>query len=85
METRKWENIVQNEHGTVHGTKMKDVNTREKDKHVVKRRYHENAYFSPSISVYPKDVRVSHTVNTHTESFSEQHRRGGGKTGRKLF
>ena len=33
METRKWENIVQNEHGTVHGTKMKDVNTREKDKH----------------------------------------------------
>ena len=33
METRKWENIVQNEHGTVHGTKMKDVNTQEKDKH----------------------------------------------------
>ena len=22
-----------------------------------------------SISVYPKDVRVSHTVNTHTEFF----------------
>ena len=58
---------------------MKDVNTREKDKHVVKRRYHENAYFSPSIPVYPKDVRVSHTVNTHTESFSKQHRRGGGR------
>ena len=64
---------------------MKDVNAGEKDKYEVKRRYHENAYFSPSISVYPKDVRVSHTVNTHTESFSEQHRRGGGKTGRKLF
>ena len=64
---------------------MKDVNTREKDKHVVKRRYHENAYFSPSSPVYPKDVRVSHTVNTHTESFSEQQRRGAGKTGRKLF
>jgi hypothetical protein len=64
---------------------MKDVNAREKDKYEGKRRYHENTYFSPSIPVYPKDVRVSHTVNTHTESFSKQHRRGGGKTGRKLF
>ena len=64
---------------------MKDVNAGEKDKYEGKRRYHENTYFSPSIPVYPKDVRVNHTVNTHTESFSEQHRRGGGKTGRKLF
>ena len=64
---------------------MKDVNAGEKDKYEGKRRYHENTYFSPSIPVYPTDVRVSHTVNTHTESFSEQHRRGGGKTGRKLF
>ena len=48
---------------------MKDVNTREKDQYEGKRRYHENTYFSPSIPVYPKDVRVSHTVNTHTESF----------------
>ena len=48
---------------------MKDVNAGEKDKYEGKRRYHENTYFSPSIPVYPKDVRVSHTVNTHTESF----------------
>ena len=48
---------------------MKDVNAGEKDKYEGKRRYHENTYFSPSIPVYPKDVRVSHTVNTHTEFF----------------
>ena len=41
--------------------------------------------FSLSISVYPRDVQVSHTVNTHTESFSKQQGRGAGKTGRKLF
>ena len=63
---------------------MKDVNAGEKDKYEGKRRYHENTYFSPSIPVYPKDVRVSHTVNTHTEFFSKQHRRGGGRL-RKLF
>ena len=48
---------------------MKDVNAGEKDKYEGKRRYHENTYFSPSIPVYPKDVRVSHTVNTHTVFF----------------
>jgi hypothetical protein len=41
--------------------------------------------FSLSISVYPRDVQVSHTVNTHTESFSKQQGRGAGKTGSKLF
>ena len=41
--------------------------------------------FSLSISDYPNDVQVSHIVNTHTESFSKQHRRGSGKTGNKLF
>ena len=66
METRKWENIIQTEPGTFHVTKMKDTNTRQKDKHEGKRRYHENVSFSLRISVYPRDVRVSHTVNTHT-------------------
>jgi hypothetical protein len=63
---------------------MKDVNTREKDKHVVKRRYHENAYFSPSIPVYPKDVRVSHTVNTYRVFFQATQKKRR-KTVRKLF
>ena len=63
---------------------MKDVNTREKDKHEGKRRYHENAYFSPSIPVYPKDVRVSHTVNTYRVFFQATQKKRR-KTVRKLF
>ena len=73
METRKWENIIQTEPGTFHVTKMKDTNTRQKDKHEGKRRYHENVSFSLRISVYPRDVRVSHTVSTHTDSISQKH------------
>jgi hypothetical protein len=49
------------EPGPFHVTKMKEANTRRKDKHEGKRRYHENVSFSLRISVYP---RVSHTVNT---------------------
>jgi hypothetical protein len=41
----------------------------------MKRRYQENAYFSLSISVYPKDVRVSHTVNTHKVFFRATQKR----------
>ena len=73
METWKWENIVQKEPGPFHVTKMKDANTRWKDKHEGKRRYHENVSFSLRISVYPRDVRVSHTVSTHTDSISQKH------------
>ena len=78
METRKWENIIQTEPGTFHVTKMKDTNTRQKDKHEGKRRYHENVSFSLRISVYP---RVSHTF--YTESFSQKH--WGRKNVRKLL
>ena len=46
---------------------MKDVNTPEK-KINMKRSYQEMPIFL-SISVYPKDVRVSHTVNTHRVFF----------------
>ena len=46
---------------------MKDVNTREKDKHVVKRRYHENVSFSLRISVYLESV----TQLTHRVLFPE--------------
>ena len=73
METWKWENIVHKEPGPFHVTKMKDANTRWKDKHEGKRRYHENVSFSLRISVYPRDVRVSHTVSTHTDSISQKH------------
>ena len=68
METRKWENIIQTEPGTFHVTKMKDTNTRQKDKHEGKRRYHENVSFSLRISVYSW---VSHTVNTQRVLFPE--------------
>ena len=51
METRKWENIIQTEPGTFHVTKMKDTNTRQKDKHEGKRRYHENVFFPEDFSL----------------------------------
>ena len=79
METWKWENIVQKEPGPFHVTKMKDANTRWKDKHEGKRRCHENVSFSLRISVYP---RVSHTF--YTESFSQKHW-GTRKNVRKLL
>ena len=66
------------EPGPFHVTKMKDANTRWKDKHEGKRRYHENVSFSLRISVYP---RVSHTF--YTESFSQKH--WGRKNVRKLL
>ena len=46
---------------------MKDVNTREKDKHEEKIS-REYLLFSEYF-IYPKDVRVSHTVNTHRVFF----------------
>ena len=68
METWKWENIVHKEPGPFHVTKMKDANTRWKDKHEGKRRCHENVSFSLRISVYSW---VSHTVNTQRVLFPE--------------
>ena len=46
METRKWENIIQTEPGTFHVTKMKNTNTRQKDKHEGKRRYWKSSKLS---------------------------------------
>ena len=62
-----------------HETKMKDADTRKKDIHEGKRRYHENVSFYLRISDYPRDVRVSHITNTCPESFSQQLRRGARK------
>ena len=78
MKTWKWENHSKKP-GPFHVTKMKDANTRWKDKHEGKRRYHENVSFSLRISVYP---RVSHTF--YTESFSQNHW-GTRKNVRKLL
>ena len=67
MKTWKWENHSKKP-GPFHVTKMKDANTRWKDKHEGKRRYHENVSFSLRISVYSW---VSHTVNTQRVLFPE--------------
>ena len=58
---------------------MKDANTRKKDIHEGKRRYHENVSFYLKASDYPRDVSVSHKANTNPESFSHPLRRGARK------
>ena len=55
------------EPGPFHVTKMKEANTRRKDKHEGKRRYHENVSFSLRISVYLESV----TQLTHRVPFPE--------------
>ena len=66
MKTWKWENHSKKP-GPFHVTKMKDANTRWKDKHEGKRRYHENVSFSLRISVYLESV----TQLTHRVLFPE--------------